>query len=189
MVQNLKKMAQDLKVWSSANFGNVTRKIEELRRELQQLEHADPVYRRVEIKNIQYQLDELLYREEIMWLQRSRIAWLKEGDRNTRYFHRKARWRAKKNWVRRLEREDGSWCSAQPEMMEMTQTFFSNLFTADQTVVPDEIVNLFEQKVSDDTNQNLCRDFSEDEIGGCIIPDRATQSTWSGWLPCKIFAA
>lgn len=145
-----------------ANFGQVTKKIEALRKELQQLESADPIQRRAEILSIRHQLDELLYREELMWLQRSRISWLKDGDPNTRYFHRKARWRAKKNWVRKLEREDDSWCMAQPEMLDMTQSFFSNLFTADQAVNPDDVVNLFDQKIMADMNQVLCRDFSEE---------------------------
>jgi hypothetical protein len=47
-------------------------------------------------------MDELLYREEMMGLQRSHIAWLMEGDHNTKFFHRKTATRAKKNTIKRL---------------------------------------------------------------------------------------
>jgi hypothetical protein len=42
-----------------------------------------------------------------MWLQRSHISWLQEGDRNMKYFHRKAVSRAKKIKIMRLTTEDG----------------------------------------------------------------------------------
>ena len=44
-----------------------------------------------------------------MWKQRSRIKWLREGDKNTNFFHRKATWRRNKNKIVKLKREDGSW--------------------------------------------------------------------------------
>jgi hypothetical protein len=37
----------------------------------------------------------------------SRITWLKLGDQITRYFHRKATWRAKKNNIQSNKKEDG----------------------------------------------------------------------------------
>jgi hypothetical protein len=92
-----------------------------------------------------------------------------EGDQNTRYFHRKARWRAKKNWVRKLQRDDGSWCCNNEEMAGMAVDYFSNLFTADNSVVPDEIVDLFEPKVSEDMNLSLCKEFSEEEISNALF--------------------
>jgi hypothetical protein len=54
-------------------------------------------------------MNEMLYREEMLWLQRSRVAWLQEGDKNTRFFHQRAAWRARKNRIRKLQKEDGDW--------------------------------------------------------------------------------
>ncbi len=49
---------------------------------------------------------ELSLQDEIRWKQRSRVQWLKEGDANTRFFHRNACLRKSRNTITQLS--DGS---------------------------------------------------------------------------------
>lgn len=103
----LHDMMKGLRAWSKEHFGHVTHEIEKRREELADLQLRDAD--RAEIRQKMFQLDELLYREEMMWLQRSRITWLKEGERNTAYLHRRAVWRARRNYIEKLRWSDGTW--------------------------------------------------------------------------------
>jgi hypothetical protein len=46
---------------------------------MEELETLGPNAHHTELNVLKKQMDELLYKEEIMWLQPSRIAWLKEA--------------------------------------------------------------------------------------------------------------
>ncbi|CAN6204103.1 unnamed protein product [Urochloa humidicola] len=187
VVEALKIVTADLKTWSRENFGHVTKKLEEVRKELNELEAMDAISNRAAILHTKRELDELLYREEMMWLQRSRISWLKEGDRNTKYFHNKARWRAKKNHIKKLKREDGTWCSNQNVMQGMAASFFSELFTKDVNVCPEELVDIFEPVISAETNQSLCQPYIEEEIGNALFQIGPLKAPGPDGYPARFF--
>jgi hypothetical protein len=114
-------------------------------------------------------MNELLYKEELLWLQRSRINWLKEGDRNTRFFHQKAVWRARRNKIKKLKDLDGAWKDSPSDMERMANSYFQELFTRDPTLQPDALLNLTHEKVTPDMNIDLCKDFSDEEIGDALF--------------------
>jgi hypothetical protein len=72
----LRRVQGALRVWSKRNFGSITSELNALRITLEELEN-NPQCERQEIRQVTDKMDELLYREEMMWLQRSRVAWLK----------------------------------------------------------------------------------------------------------------
>jgi hypothetical protein len=74
-------------------------------------------------------LADVLAREETMERQRSRIAWLKEGDRNTNFFQVKARARNRANRIKVLRDEAGQEFTDQEDLERLACQFYQNLFT------------------------------------------------------------
>jgi hypothetical protein len=114
-------------------------------------------------------MNELIYREEMMWMQRSRVDWLREGDRNTKFFHSRAVWRARKNRIKRLCDDEGTWHENHASMGQVATSYFQKLFTADPSLNADPIIQLIEPKVGDEINGKLCADFSDKEIADALF--------------------
>uniref|UniRef100_A0A803P3N7 RNase H type-1 domain-containing protein n=1 Tax=Cannabis sativa TaxID=3483 RepID=A0A803P3N7_CANSA len=81
-----------------------------------------------EASNLQSQLDSLLYKQEIFWKQRSKVHWLRAGDKNTKFFHHKASSRKRTNFIRKLTLDDGSTISNQAAIEAEICRYFSTLF-------------------------------------------------------------
>jgi hypothetical protein len=131
---NLRNLAGTLKRWSHDSFGAVWKKIGKLERKLKFLRCSNADH--AEIRQTEKSLCELFEREEIMARQRSRVEWLREGDRNTAFFHARATARKRANKISCLIREDGSRCADLAEIKGMVHNFYETLFVENISNLP-----------------------------------------------------
>jgi hypothetical protein len=166
-MKSLDQVMSMLQGWSKRKFGNVLRELDKARKNLEHLRINNADQR--EIRQATDHMQELLYREEMLWLQRSRVTWLKEGDRNTRFFHQKAVWRARRNKIKRLKNNEGVWHDGPSDMERMATSYFQELFTRDPSLNADDLISLTQGKVTMAMNDDLCKDFTEEEIGDALF--------------------
>ncbi|KAL0459962.1 UNVERIFIED_CONTAM: putative mitochondrial protein [Sesamum latifolium] len=83
------------------------------------------------------ELTKLILQEEIFWKQRSKVLWLKEGDRNTCFFHAKANQRHHTNAIRKLRKPDGSWTDSVEGVKQCILDYFQEVFTSSRPLSDD----------------------------------------------------
>ncbi|XP_074290115.1 uncharacterized protein LOC141616854 [Silene latifolia] len=74
------------------------------------------------------ELVKLRSQEENFWRQRSRALWLKDGDKNTNFFHTRAGERKRKNYIPKLIDDDGIERSGDEEIANVANVYFQDLF-------------------------------------------------------------
>lgn len=67
-------------------------------------------------------------KQEIYWKQRAKQFWLREGDQNTRFFHRYASTRKNRNLLERIKGEDGEWRDTSEGIQQVVEDYFESLF-------------------------------------------------------------
>ncbi|KAG5620274.1 hypothetical protein H5410_005492 [Solanum commersonii] len=105
-------------------------------------------------------------KEEIAWRQRSRTLWLKEGDRNTKYFHRIANAHKRYNNIDQLEVE-GEITQDTKKIEKEVIDFYQRLYTETSRWRPtSNIPNC--PAISLEEKESLQRNFEEDEVLRCL---------------------
>uniref|UniRef100_A0A803PV88 Reverse transcriptase domain-containing protein n=1 Tax=Cannabis sativa TaxID=3483 RepID=A0A803PV88_CANSA len=128
-LQKQQACVNDIRTWNEG-FQSLTFRIRALEKSINNINSNLPLSSDniKQVTALQSQLDSLLYKNEILWKQRSKIHWLQAGDKNTRYFHNKATVRRKKNHIRKLKCGDGRLVTSFEEICKEVCSYYGNLF-------------------------------------------------------------
>lgn len=181
-------MQSTLLGWAERDFGSVIKRTAEIRRKLSTLWSGNPTTEQQrKIKEFTKELDELLLREELMWRQRSRATYLREGDRNTKWFKQEATWRKKKNDITKLKDSTGVWIEDREGIQEMSQNFFMKLYEKDIEVESNSILELVNRQLTEEMNETLVRPFSTEEISNALFQIGPLKAPRPHSFPARFF--
>ena len=167
LAKKLNALKTDLKKWNETDFGNISVKKQQLWSKLNALdvkEDNQPLTEeeKLEKASLRANLEKAALLEEISWRQKSRVLFLKEGDSNTRFFHRMANSNRRNNCIDNLMIE-GALSSNQDRISDHIVQFYMNLYSEQQEQHPFQDVLDF-PRISGDNVDWLERPFEESEI-------------------------
>ena len=95
--------------------------------------------------------------EDCMWNQRAKVDWLRDGDKNTKYFHCRSTERNKRNFISGLENEFSVWVKDESQIGGMLVQYFSSLFTSSNPSNLDPVLEGVLPVVNEEMNEVLNR--------------------------------
>ncbi|PRQ51592.1 putative transcription factor interactor and regulator CCHC(Zn) family [Rosa chinensis] len=131
--EKVSSLARDLKEWNSKTFGNIFKKKRRLLARIAGIQKCLCRNNNSYLLNLEQDLIkeyELICDQEAMyWQQKSRVKWLQEGDKNTKFFHLSTMIRRRRNKIEGLLDANGALCHNLEEMKDIAAGFFEDLFT------------------------------------------------------------
>jgi hypothetical protein len=73
------------------------------------------------------------------------------------------------------------------EMESMAWNFFLELYMIDPDVNPQEVLHLFVPIISEDTNDDLCKDFTDEELSDALFQIGALKAPGLDRFPVRFF--
>ncbi|KAL5823208.1 hypothetical protein ACOSQ4_021108 [Xanthoceras sorbifolium] len=175
--------------WNSLNRASLRRGINTKRLELASLNRSVSAGSWRDIRLVEKELDALLLQEEIYWRQRSRVSWLKFGDRNSKFFHAKASARRKVNEILGLSDERGCWHSDPGSVHRIVCEYFSSIFSssAPSPETLRRVTQVVEPRVSSSMNALLDAKFSAEEVRQALFLMYPTKAPGVDGMPALFF--
>ncbi|XP_021899093.1 uncharacterized protein LOC110815570 [Carica papaya] len=167
----LKTLKNEIKRWARVEEGRLETILKDNLTELEDCDRREMggilgENGRVRREHLRKEIAEVMHLEAISRRQKVREKWLKEGDRNTWYFHCMANSHQNNNYVEEL------WCngevvSGNENMRKMTSLFFQQLYKEEEQRRPN-LDNLHFEILCDESRDGLAEPFTEEEIRGCL---------------------
>ncbi|OMO87284.1 reverse transcriptase [Corchorus capsularis] len=145
-------------VWKSEVFGNIHKKKRLLLARIRGIQCCNEYGISDFLQKLEVQLrgeyQQILLQEELLWFQKSRLNWVQQGERNTKFFHLTTMVRRHRNLISALKIDENRVTS--PDLLcRHVLDFFSSLFGRQPSLNLMAVYDSFCLKISSDEKQAL----------------------------------
>lgn len=142
-----------------------------------------------EIRKLENQINNILIDEEMYWRQRSRAYWLRERDKNTKFFHSKASARKRKNKIWGVEDTQANQTDDKEEVKKEFCNYFQQLFTSSRPIQSQiqKALKWMPLKITSEMNTHLKEPFTAEEIANALSQMCLMKALGSDGLPAIFF--
>ncbi|XP_019166962.1 PREDICTED: uncharacterized protein LOC109162734 [Ipomoea nil] len=113
--------------WGGDQYHKYGKQINDLNKKQQRLRGCTDPASLAEFQRLEQLLSRTEAQEDAYWRQRAKQHWLNEAAANTKFFHRYASHRKKKNTISRLMNDNGDWVEGEP-MRNIIFEYFNHIF-------------------------------------------------------------
>eukprot|EP00253_Pinus_taeda_P009219 PITA_09219 len=182
--QKLKNVKSALKVWIKKSIQSPNRQWKEAISQLEgiqfEMENTFPSASELAQEKLAQKNVYCSFRkEEEYWRLKSRILWLKSGDRNTSYFHKQCRARLSRNHITEITSSSGQVFKGFAQIQEAATNHFRELLSAERNGEEEDetdFLSVIPSLVSEEANASLTSPATEEEITNIVWsmdPDKA----------------
>ncbi|GKV02021.1 hypothetical protein SLEP1_g14508 [Rubroshorea leprosula] len=170
--EKLKALRMHLKQWNKDVFGNIDSQLDEalknieaidIKCEGQDITKDDMLKRKEGFEN----LWQCLKKKESLWRQKSRASWIKDGDANSRFFHRITNGRRQRNMIHGVD-DKGTWIDDPDQVKLIILDHFKNQFSSQPQIRP-SLEHMFSNRLSRKDREMLEAEFTNEEIKEAVF--------------------
>ncbi|KAF7827294.1 ribonuclease H [Senna tora] len=189
--QMLNLLSVKLKEWNQNTFGDIRKRKSNLTKRLNGIQAAidkkyNPFLEKLG-KELEKELEAVLSQEEELWFQKARCLWIRDGDRNTKYYHTKAIARRRKNKTTMLRNNNGDWSENTEEVKSIILDFYKNLFKEDQLDRDMEFFSPCWPKIDQGEWDSINTNASEAEIKSAAFSIGGTKAPGRDGFPASFY--
>ncbi|XP_058078591.1 uncharacterized protein LOC131226901 [Magnolia sinica] len=169
----MKRLKAVLKIWNTAIFGNVFQIVQRAEDKVNKAEailtHSRSDEDRVNLNLAEATLKKALLQQEIFWKQKFRITWLREGDRNTKFFHASVIDKRRQASIKSIKLPSGPTLHSEADIGQEAVNHFSNIFKSDPSPTPSSLLDCIPPLISVHMNSFLLSPLDLTEVRHAVV--------------------
>ncbi|XP_048623608.1 uncharacterized protein LOC125592465 [Brassica napus] len=163
IMEHISSCRKALGEWRRQHNLNSAKQVEELKEKVESMysnDDATPEEIAEELK----ELADALKAEELFWKQKSRVFWLREGDKNTKIFHALTKQRRARNKITQLLDGDENVVEDEEGLVAIATSYFRQIFESSNPEEIEEALSEVSTTITGSINNDLAAPVTEWEV-------------------------